>query len=274
MGNKVPSFRRDRLKALREKDGKTQEEVAELLGYTPKQYRAWETNGKFPSTQALLSLCSLFGVDCDYLLGRIDEKTHDLEFVCQYIGLSEKSVELLHSAASDPFGRAHNQTIDRLLSSEQFHSRVVYRLMDAHDAACKLRNGISNEKKRRQFIDQFNHSQPNIDLLKAIEFARTFEGAPDHNSDKELLSYYYEGVIGVPHSELSTHLVQNLRISVFDLSNALLTLIDELLNTDKEIDEAKKLLLESAQHIIDVDRLERMSKEAQVHGNDDEAADK
>lgn len=42
------------------------------------------------------SLCEMFNVDFDYLTGKIDCKTHDLQFIHDYTGLSEESIKDLH----------------------------------------------------------------------------------------------------------------------------------------------------------------------------------
>lgn len=44
---------------------------------------------------AIWKLCEIFHCDIDYLFGRIDCSTHDLEFICSKIGLSEDAVTYL-----------------------------------------------------------------------------------------------------------------------------------------------------------------------------------
>ena len=61
----------------------TQEDVATSIRCTMKSYRRWEKGNELPSTTHLLALADLYNVDCDYLLGRMKEKTHNLAFICE-----------------------------------------------------------------------------------------------------------------------------------------------------------------------------------------------
>lgn len=55
-----------------------------------------------PSLARVCDYCILLGCDIDYLTGRIDKKTHDAQFICEYTGLSESAVEFLHSYGDPP----------------------------------------------------------------------------------------------------------------------------------------------------------------------------
>lgn len=65
-------MRGDRLKALRERHGHTQESLAELLGRDIKQVWRWETEKVTPSSDAVVQLAKTFNVSADYLLGLTD----------------------------------------------------------------------------------------------------------------------------------------------------------------------------------------------------------
>ena len=51
-----------------------------------------------PTIDNIRTLCNLFGVSADYLLGRTDVRTTDLDLraMCDYTGLSEKEIGTLH----------------------------------------------------------------------------------------------------------------------------------------------------------------------------------
>lgn len=93
MGITLPVQIGDTLKKIREARGKTQEEVAKSIGCTVKTYRSWEKNTGLPRLDYLAGLSDFFNVDADYLLGRIVQKTHDLDFVCKYTGLSAEAIK-------------------------------------------------------------------------------------------------------------------------------------------------------------------------------------
>ena len=61
-----------RLKALREKKGLTQRELADLLKVTPKAVSFYELGEREPSFSALTYLADFFNVSTDYLLGQTD----------------------------------------------------------------------------------------------------------------------------------------------------------------------------------------------------------
>ena len=64
----------ENLKAARKKSGKTQKEVADLLGVGQSTYKNYECGLREPNGDTIVALANLFGVSTDYLLGRPDAK--------------------------------------------------------------------------------------------------------------------------------------------------------------------------------------------------------
>ena len=62
-----------------------------ILG-TLKNYENENWTGK-PNLVTVSNMCDILGCDIDYLTGRIQERTHELHFICDYTGLSESAVE-------------------------------------------------------------------------------------------------------------------------------------------------------------------------------------
>jgi repressor LexA len=60
----------ERLKNLRKKKGKTQQQMADLLGLSQQAYAAYENNTANPPIDILSKLANYFGITTDYLLGR------------------------------------------------------------------------------------------------------------------------------------------------------------------------------------------------------------
>ena len=50
-------------------------------------------DSSFPRLDIVANMAEILGCDLDYLTGRIDEKTHDLQSVCDYTGLSATTIE-------------------------------------------------------------------------------------------------------------------------------------------------------------------------------------
>ena len=59
----------ERIRALRRKSGRTQEELAGLLGVSPQAVSRWEMGGGYPDTETLPLLANCFGVSLDELFG-------------------------------------------------------------------------------------------------------------------------------------------------------------------------------------------------------------
>ena len=98
----------ERLRLLREKNGKTQEDISKVIGTTQQIYSRYETNKTELPVRHLLNLSSYYNVSTDYLLGRIDypkiapEFSHSLiqnvtigDFVCRIDSFNSKSKRLL-----------------------------------------------------------------------------------------------------------------------------------------------------------------------------------
>lgn len=80
----------------------TQEELADRLGVSLKTVMNWEQGQAIPSVETLMDLADIYDCDLDYLTGRIDQRTHDLQFIHNQTGLSEKAIEKLQSLVAEP----------------------------------------------------------------------------------------------------------------------------------------------------------------------------
>lgn len=58
--------------------------------------QSWEQGKSTPSAEVLANICDLLECDADYLLGRINQRTHDLDNAHRYTGLSTAALEQLH----------------------------------------------------------------------------------------------------------------------------------------------------------------------------------
>lgn len=105
MSDKLHTIKNDfskNFKKIRKAQGYTQVNFVEkyckdygekaISVYTIKN---WEQGRTVPELQTIWNLCEIFNCDIDYLFGRIDYSTHDLEFICNKIGLSEDAVKYL-----------------------------------------------------------------------------------------------------------------------------------------------------------------------------------
>jgi transcriptional regulator with XRE-family HTH domain len=81
----------ERIKLLREQNGKTQADLAKRLGITRSSVNAWEMGISTPSTQYIVELASIFHVSTDYLLGLSNTTAIDVS------GLTESDVQIVYA---------------------------------------------------------------------------------------------------------------------------------------------------------------------------------
>lgn len=89
-----------RLKELREASGMNQDQLAKELGVSRGSISFYENGDRVPDIEFLFQMSKFFSVSTDWLLGLspVKEIDGELRQVCQYTGLSDKSVSLLHSS--------------------------------------------------------------------------------------------------------------------------------------------------------------------------------
>lgn len=96
----------DRIKAKMEERNLSQSKLARESGLSRPQVNAMlngycpngsnERQFRNPKPETLQKICKGLECDMEYLIGKIDHSTHDLQFICDYTGLSERAVEWLH----------------------------------------------------------------------------------------------------------------------------------------------------------------------------------
>lgn len=96
----------------------TQEKLAEALGISVESIRDWEQGRRPPNGENLFRLCELYDCDMDYLTGRIECSTHDIQFIHDQTGLSESAIRKLQDQQQLPFNTA--DTLSRLIDHRLF----------------------------------------------------------------------------------------------------------------------------------------------------------
>ena len=81
----------DRIRALREKTGYSQAELARKLSVTRSSVNAWESGVSAPTAIYIIEMAKLFRVSTDYILGLDSENTLNLT------GLTEEETHILYS---------------------------------------------------------------------------------------------------------------------------------------------------------------------------------
>lgn len=142
-GNDVPCTFGNRLQHLRKAKKISQEVLAEKIGVSKRSIGFWERNEKSPKDiDTLIKLAEFFGVSVDYLLCRIDERNHDLHFICDETGLSEKAAETLienrnrimfHRDQESEQAEAFPEIVSSIIEHNRFLA-FIYRLMQSRSA--------------------------------------------------------------------------------------------------------------------------------------------
>ena len=86
-----------RLREIRKKNGLKQEQLADKMRVALKTVQNWEQGKALPPFEVVIKLCDILQCDADYLIGRIDCQTHDNQFIQDWTGLNEETIEKLHN---------------------------------------------------------------------------------------------------------------------------------------------------------------------------------
>lgn len=119
----------DRIRAIRaaQTPKLNQEDLAEALGVARETVGQWERGETPPSLSYLLKICDLYHVDLDYITGRLDCQTHDLQYVHDLTGLSEDAIKKLIQFKYNNKGHARADIVSILI--EQFNAEYMIDLI-------------------------------------------------------------------------------------------------------------------------------------------------
>lgn len=136
-----------RLATLFSKTNKKQKELAEYLEVKPNVVSYFVNGERVPNTEQVIKIATFFNVSTDYLLGLTDVTTtnKDLKFICDYTGLSEKSVITLNK-----FKEMANGDIGIDDVPEKFYK---YTLCETFDEERTLREYIFTSKHMLMFLN-------------------------------------------------------------------------------------------------------------------------
>ena len=101
-------------------EGATQQEIADKIGVTRQNVGKWLSGITTPDIVTLVKIADAYGVSTDYLLGRTDIKTDNIDkkAVCDYIGLSEMAVDniVFHCKYNNPADDEYTRNLKKLYS--------------------------------------------------------------------------------------------------------------------------------------------------------------
>ena len=74
-----------KIRELRQRDGRTQETLAEAIGVTSQAVSRWEASGGYPDMEMIPSLANYFGVSIDELFGYNNERSKKIDELAEKI---------------------------------------------------------------------------------------------------------------------------------------------------------------------------------------------
>lgn len=167
----------EKIKALRKRDGRRQEDLAAALGITKQAVSRWEADGAYPDTELLPAIANYFHITIDELFGYDNDRETKLQM---YISQADA---MLASAPED--GASYNEAAAMLRSAlEEFPSecRLQLRLAFALSAC-----GRSEEERREaaalyqavlaQDIDEYTRESALVSLITTYHELGDYENA-------------------------------------------------------------------------------------------------
>lgn len=178
-------------KRARKKSGYTQESFVknfldeqqnELTSL--KTVQNWEQNLTIPEFKTIEKLCDFFNCDIDYLFYRIDQKTHDIKYIHEYTGLSERAIEqlhwLYHSGAPD--FRNNIVSLNRLIEKNIFSISLLGDITKFIFKYCDYEKGKKLYEEEQQKASKVS----NDNILETIKIMDEYEPLITRNTLSEL----------------------------------------------------------------------------------------
>ena len=119
----------ERIKSARENCKMTQKELAKKLICTRELISYYENGSRDIKTDTLIRLSEILGVTTDYLLGLSRAETKDITVasICDYTGLSEKSVKKIDAwNNTDDFRRFWSEHLSRIIEADNSENLFLY----------------------------------------------------------------------------------------------------------------------------------------------------
>ena len=146
---------------LRAEKGKKRQEVADALGISRASLEYYEKGQRKPDYEVLARLADYYGVSADYMLGRTGAKTtdRDIQFVCDYTGMDDTSIQRFHSNIGTSFSICNeingfflsDKAIFDYVSLCEFFEKYKQNLQELIGIE-KMKDELSLEEYKERFI--------------------------------------------------------------------------------------------------------------------------
>lgn len=162
------------IKRARKNAGYTQQQLADILNVNIKSVMNWDQGRSIPEWKDAFRLCNLFQCDIDYLFGRIDGRTHDLDYVQSETGLSEESILILRQQRETETP----SILSRIISHRLFIAlmRMIGKLSKPQVFTKLFADSVLNHLKND---GAYTDSPEDIKAIYANQASRTFDHIVD-----------------------------------------------------------------------------------------------
>lgn len=125
--------------------------------------QSWENGKSVPPCTTLNNLCTLLQCDADYILGRIENSTHDINFICTQTHLKESTIHNLKQISSfhilvdyistNLIPYSTNKDINKLFNNIQKYIQTsddkqsALAMLEIQEALTKLKVNIQYQEK-------------------------------------------------------------------------------------------------------------------------------
>lgn len=182
MDNELSKTIGKRINTLLAEQEKKQKELAAHLCVPDNTISYFVSGRRTPNTEQISKIADFFDVSADYLLGRTNAKTtdKDLRFICDYTGLSEKSVDAIKSTLTGAmeFSRPY---FNHLAENLVFTELALYLERYSYNTMMKDFKGLGKEQNRK------NYEKSQLLLFYAQEFIKDcfkeYKKAGDENAN-------------------------------------------------------------------------------------------
>lgn len=102
----------EKIRSLRRRDGRTQEELANALGITSQAVSRWESGGSYPDMNLISSLANYFGITIDELFGYENQRERKIDQLAAQIRQMLRQNNGIDRSLSECIAAARNALIE------------------------------------------------------------------------------------------------------------------------------------------------------------------
>ena len=172
--------------------------------------QSWEQGKSTPTAEALSNICDLLDCDADYLLGRIDQRTHDINDAHRYTGLSAAALEQLHeyneNLIQEPDWAEIRKLEDKWASHPYYQSYALY-LVD------ELLVGSKSHKLSAAVLNRLYEKVMEQEIgIKAEDYGDASDFDDPSDDDRELWAAQCREFIDT----IAFHITSNIRDIIYE----------------------------------------------------------